>query len=208
MIIEQILVTHMAVFCYLVADREGGEAVLIDPAGDHSRIEEVVNRHRVKITYIINTHGHFDHTSGNDYWMKKTGAPLLIHERDAGKLGSLTTRFFSRTMMGGKSSPPPQQVLRDGDVIRFGASELRVIHTPGHSEGSICLYAPGHLFTGDTLFTEGMGRTDLMDGSEEKIMDSIVNKILALPDETIIWPGHHYGRKPTSTVREQKRYYR
>jgi len=208
MIIEQILVTNMAVFCYLVADREGGEAVLIDPAGDHGRIEEAVNRRRVKITYIINTHGHFDHTSGNDYWMKKTGAPLLIHERDAGKLGSLTSRFFSRTMMGGKSSPPPQQVLRDGDVIRFGAAELKVIHTPGHSEGSICLYTPGHLFTGDTLFTEGMGRTDLMDGSEEKIMDSIVNKILALPDETIIWPGHHYGRKPSSTVREQKRYYR
>jgi hydroxyacylglutathione hydrolase len=208
MIIEQILVTQMAVFCYLVADRDGGDAVLIDPAGDHAAIAGAVERHHVTVRYILNTHGHFDHTSGNEYWMMRTGAPLIIHERDAGKLGSLTSRFFSRTLMGGTKSPPPRQLLKDGDVIRFGSSELRVIPTPGHSEGSICLYAKGHVFTGDTLFTEGMGRTDLMDGSEEKIMDSIQNRILSLPDDTVIWPGHHYGRRPSSTVREQKRFYR
>lgn len=207
MIIEQILVTHMAVFCYLVADEKTKEGILIDPAGDHEIIERAVNKHGVKIKYIINTHGHFDHTSGNDYWMKKTGAPLLIHESDVSKLGSLTSRFFSRTMMGGKTSPSPERGIRDGDVISFGACKLRVIHTPGHSEGGVCLYAPGHLFTGDTLFTEGMGRTDLPDGSDKKIMESIRKKILSLPDDTIIWPGHHYGRHPTTTVKEQKRYY-
>ncbi|OHD64834.1 MAG: hypothetical protein A2176_10510 [Spirochaetes bacterium RBG_13_51_14] len=206
MIIEQILVTPMAVFCYLVADENVREGVLIDPAGDHDAIAGAVDRHGVTITYIINTHGHFDHTAGNDYWMKRTGAPLLIHEADIRKLGSLTTRFFSRTM-GGKTSPMPEMTIRDGDIIRFGSEQLRVIHTPGHSEGCVCLYAPGHLFTGDTLFTEGMGRTDLADGSEKNIMNSILNKILTLPDDTIIWPGHHYGRHPTSTVGEQKKYY-
>ena len=106
----------MAVFCYLVADEKTKEGVLIDPAGDHRAIESVVAKHGITIKYIINTHGHFDHTSGNDYWMKKTGASLLIHEADARKLGSLTSRFFSRTM-GGKTSPPPQMTLKDGDVI-------------------------------------------------------------------------------------------
>lgn len=206
MIIEQILVTGMAVFCYLVADREGGEGVLIDPAGELDRVFAAVDGHGVKIKYIINTHGHFDHTSGNEEAMKRTGAPLLIHGADIPKLGSLTSRFFSRTM-GGKTSPKPEGGLADGDVIEFGRANLRVIHTPGHSEGSVCLYAPGHVFTGDTLFTEGMGRTDLPDGSMKKIMDSIRNRILKLPDDTVVWPGHHYGRHPRSTVKEQKRYY-
>lgn len=206
MIVEQMLVTHMAVFCYLVADEKSLEGVLIDPAGDYDTIFEAVDRHSVKVQYIINTHGHFDHTSGNDYAMKKTCAPLLIHEADVNKLGNLTSRFFSRTM-GGKTSPKPEMHIREGDLITFGDCSLRVLHTPGHSEGSVCLYSPGHLFTGDTLFTEGMGRTDLADGSMTQIMDSIRNKILALPDDTVIWPGHHYGRFPTSTVKEQKQYY-
>ncbi len=206
MIIEQILVTSMAVYCYLVADEESGEGILIDPAGDYDRIFEVIDKHCVTVKYVVNTHGHFDHTSGNAEVIKRTGARLMIHEKDVDKLGSLTSRFFSRTM-GGKKSPEPGVMLKDGDIIEAGSVKLRVIHTPGHSEGGICLYTEGNIFTGDTLFTEGMGRTDLMDGSMKKIMDSIQNRILSLPDDTIIWPGHHYGRKPSSTVKEQKRYY-
>ena len=206
MIIEQILVTSMAVFCYLVADKKTKEGVLIDPAGDLDRVFSIVNKHAVTIKYVINTHGHFDHTSGYESVVQKTGAQLLIHEKDRKNLTSLTNRFLSKTI-GGKTSPQPTVGLKDGDYISFGSQRLKVIHTPGHSEGSICLYTPGHVFTGDTLFTEGMGRTDLFNGSMTKIMDSIRNKILALPDDTIIWPGHHYGARPTSTVREQKKYY-
>ena len=206
MIIEQILVTPMAVFCYLVADKKNGEGVLIDPAGDFDMIFSAVEKYSVKIKWVINTHGHFDHTSGNDYVIKRTGAGLLIHEKDVNKLGTITNRLLSR-FVGGKKSPEPISLLNDGDVITFGSESLKVIHTPGHSEGSISLYTQGHIFTGDTLFTEGMGRTDLGDGSMKEIMESIITKILALPDDTIIWPGHHYGRKPTSTVREQKHYY-
>jgi glyoxylase-like metal-dependent hydrolase (beta-lactamase superfamily II) len=206
MIVEQILVTHMAVFCYLVGDEQTREAALIDPAGDFDSIFERVDHHNLTVTTVINTHGHFDHTSGNDYVVKKTGAKLLIYESEARKLDSISNRLLSR-VVGGKGSPRPMETLGDGDVISIGSIRLEVIHTPGHSEGSICLYTPGNVFTGDTLFTEGMGRTDLAGGSYRDIMDSIKNKILSLPDDTIIWPGHHYGRFPSSTVREQKRYY-
>ena len=101
----------------------------------------------------------------------------------------------------------PVHTLTDGDVIKIGENELKVINTPGHSEGSICIFFDGNLLTGDTLFTEGMGRTDLGGGSYTDIMDSIKNIILRYPDNTVIWPGHHYGRYPKSTVKEQKAYY-
>lgn len=206
MIIEQTLVTGMAVFCYLVADEKSGEGVLIDPAGDFDKIFGVIEKHNAKIKWIINTHGHFDHTSGNEHIMKKTGAPLLIHEEDLPMLGTVNRSLISR-FSGIRDSSKPVATLRDGDIIEAGSVKLKVIHTPGHSPGCICLYVPGHVFTGDTLFTEGMGRTDLGGGSYKVIMDSIKNKILKLPDDTVIWPGHHYGRFPKSTVREQKGYY-
>lgn len=208
MIIEQILVTGMAVFCYIVADETTREAIVIDPAGDFDRIFAPLKKRDLTVKYIVNTHGHFDHTAGNSEMARRTGAPILIHEKDARQLKSLTTRFFTKTMMKGETSPAPAMLLRDGDVITVGAVSLTVLHTPGHSEGSICLVAPGHVFTGDTLFTEGMGRTDLPGGSYKEIMNSIVKKILALPDDTVVWPGHDYGARPSSTVREQKRIYR
>lgn len=206
MIIEQIEVTSMSVFCYLIGDETTGEAALIDPAGDFDRIFSKVDEHRLKVTTLINTHGHWDHTSGNDFTIKKTGARLFIHSADSGNLKSISTKILSR-MAGGKGSPSPFQLLDDGDIINIGEIKLKVLHTPGHTEGSICLYTEGHIFTGDTLFTEGMGRTDLCGGSEEKIMHSIRKIILALPDNTKIWPGHNYGRFPVSTVKEQKKYY-
>ena len=207
MIIEQILVTGMAVFCYLVGDERTREAALIDPAGDFDRIFQAVEAHKLKVTKVINTHGHFDHTSGNDHVIKRTGAELLIHELEAKSLGSVMNRFLSRAT-GGRGSPKPVRLLKDGDTIEIGSVSLKVIHTPGHTEGGICLYTKGNVFTGDTLFTEGMGRTDMPGGSHRKIMDSITRKILTLPDDTVIWPGHHYGRSPRSTVAEQKSLYR
>ncbi len=196
----------MAVFCYLIGDETTREGALIDPAGDFNLIFKMINSHGLNITMVINTHGHFDHTSGNDFIINKTGAELAIHELEAKSLGNIVNRVLSR-INGGKGSPRPVRLLKDGDIIQIGSIQLQVIHTPGHTEGGICLYTPGHVFTGDTLFTEGMGRTDLPGGSYKKIMESITKKILALPDETIIWPGHHYGRFPKSTVAEQKRNY-
>lgn len=206
-LIDQVLVTSMAVFCYLITDKETREAVLVDPAGDFDRIFRQVEARRATVKWVVNTHWHFDHTSGNDHVMKRTGAPLLIHERDAERLRGLFNRLMSR-VSGGASSPKPWRTLKDGDTISLGHGGLSVLHTPGHTEGSICLYFPGNCFTGDTLFAEGYGRTDLADGSERKIIRSIRETILTLPDDTVIWPGHHYGRFPKSTVAEQKKMYR
>ncbi len=206
MVIEQIVVGHMSVFCYLLGDEETKEAVLIDPSSDFEKINSVIDKYGFKIIKIINTHGHFDHIGGNRYYIKKTGAKLLIHEGDHYLLGKKVNRLIE-FFKGGRSIKHELELLQDGDLITFGSEKIKVIHTPGHSPGSICLYCDGNLFTGDTLFTEGMGRTDFRGGCVESIMKSIKNRILTLPNDTVIWPGHHYGRFPVSTVREQKKYY-
>lgn len=207
MIIEQILVTGMAVFCYLVVDESTGEAILIDPAGDFDKIDARIKKHGADIKYIINTHGHYDHTSGNRRMMEKTGAPLLIHGSDLRHLGGIDVSLCAK--FTGKDRNPAAVILllQNNDSITVGQTRLWAVHTPGHSAGSICLYCDGNIFTGDTLFTEGVGRTDLPDGSHQSLIHSIKNRILTLPDETKIWPGHHYGAKPWSTVAEQKRYF-
>ncbi len=207
MIIEQILVTGMAVFCYLVVDESTKEGILIDPAGDFDSIYSKVDKHHAKIKYVINTHGHYDHTSGNDHVMKRSGAKLLIHKNDLRYI-----RGFDKNDVASfseESANPPAKILllENNDSVKFGNTQLRVIHTPGHSAGCICLYGNDNIFTGDTLFTEGVGRTDLPDSSDQDLADSIRNKILTLPDHTKIWPGHHYGRNTSSTVAEQKKYY-
>lgn len=206
MIIEQILVGHMAVFCYLVGDPVSGEALLIDPASDFDKINAFISSYGLHVTAIINTHGHFDHTSGNSFFSRTTGAVVLIHENDCRYLDKKINRFAA-FIKGGRQGKGSVRTLIDGDTFSVGRHEFEVIHTPGHTQGSICLLCEGNLFTGDTLFTEGMGRTDFADGSDKQIMESIRSRILTLPDDTKIWPGHHYGRFPVTTVREQKRYY-
>lgn len=192
MVIDRILIDAMIVFCYLITDEATGNAVLIDPAGDFEKIAEKISERNAKVLHIINTHGHPDHSMGNQEAIRMTGADVMIHRRDLFMLRG----NYSATL------------LEDGDIINFGKSSLKVVHTPGHSEGSISLYGEGHLFTGDTLFTEGFGRTDIGGASYEDIMNSIINKILSFPDDTIICPGHAYGKKPASTVAEQKKIYK
>ncbi len=206
MIIEQILVTGMAVFCYLIGNEKTGEGLLIDPAGDFDKIFEKINKHNLKIKWIVNSHGHFDHISGNAYIIEKTNAKLLIHRAERKRLISKVNGLISKIMCF-TGSPDPERLLEDGDIIKLGDIEFKVIQTPGHTFGSICLYTQGHIFTGDTLFTEGFGRIDFRGKRHGQIMDSIKGKILTLPDDTIIWPGHHYGKYPTSTVKEQKNIY-
>ncbi len=201
MIIEQILVTGMAVFCYLIVDSETKEAVLIDPAGDFDLIFEKVKKHQARIKYVINTHGHYDHVSGNDYVIKKTDAVLLIHVKD---FKDLKNTDKDDAGLFNKKADKKILLLQHNDVVKIGKTELKIIHTPGHTEGGISILAEGNIFTGDTLFTEGVGRTDFAGGSAAELQRSILNRILSLPDNTKIFPGHHYGRKPSSTVKEQK----
>ncbi|MBW1680732.1 MAG: MBL fold metallo-hydrolase [Deltaproteobacteria bacterium] len=197
--IRQIRLNRMAIFCYMVGDEATGTCALIDPAFDTKRILAETSRRGFRPTHVINTHGHSDHTAGNAAVLEATHARLFIHEKDAPRLKGRLNRVLSR-VMGGKGSPPPHVLLKDGDRIRVGETELTVLHTPGHTPGSICIYAPGHLFTGDTLFVSAVGRTDLRGGSLEVLLRSIREKIYTLPGDTVVWPGHDYGPEPKSTV--------
>ncbi|MFC1884394.1 MBL fold metallo-hydrolase [Thermodesulfobacteriota bacterium] len=204
MIVKQMKLSKMAVFCYLTGDEASKTCALIDPAFDTRRILQEVKRAGYRVTHIINTHCHADHTAGNAAVKEKTGAKILIHELDSQALGKTMNRVFSG-LLGGKGSPKPDIFLRDGDIIKIGKESLKVIHTPGHSRGGICLYADGNVFTGDTLFVGAVGRTDLSGGSAEILLQSIREKIYSLPDDTIVWPGHDYGQFPSSTVERERK---
>ena len=201
--IKQIRLVKMANFCYLVGDEGSRTCALIDPAFETDRILATVNDLGYRVTYIINTHGHSDHTAGNEAIKSTTNAKLLIHADDAGRLGKMLHRTFSR-VIGGKGSPRADRLLQDNDIIQIGAVRLKVLHTPGHTPGGICLYSKGHVFTGDSLFVGAVGRTDLPGGSMKQLLRSIHEKIYSLPGDTVVWPGHDYGPMPSSTVKQEK----
>jgi glyoxylase-like metal-dependent hydrolase (beta-lactamase superfamily II) len=201
--IKQIRLTKMANFCYLIGDETSKTCALVDPAFETERILDEANRLGYKINDIINTHGHSDHTAGNGAIKAATGARVLIHELEAKSLGKVLHKTFSR-LLGGKGSPSPDVLLQESDRIQIGMVHLEVLHTPGHTPGSICLYTDGHIFTGDTLFVGAVGRTDLPGGSTKQLLTSIQKKIYTLPGDTIVWPGHDYGPYPSSTVERVK----
>ena len=204
LIIESLKVGPLEVNCYVVGCDQTRQGMLIDPAAPDEAVAGCLARHRLTIRWLVNTHGHPDHTAGNDYWSQKTGALTVLH--------ALDWQFFSTPAMQqaamAEGFPPLQRIdrlVQDGDRLPVGQFDFLVLHTPGHTPGSICLYTPGHLFTGDTLFVDDAGRTDLPGGSLDTLVASIQRKILPLPDETIIWPGHDYGDTPTATLGDQKR---
>lgn len=200
----QLLVGQMAVFAYLVGCEETNQAVVIDPAGEEDRIKAEADKQGLTIAKIVNTHGHPDHTCGNARIKELTGAPIVVHEDDAQGMTSASANDFAR-MLGCAGTPPADETVKEGDHIKVGNEvDLTVIHTPGHTPGCMCLYTPGHVFTGDTLFVGGVGRTDLPGGSWPVMADSIKSRILTLPDDTIVWPGHHYGPATQSTVKNER----
>ncbi len=202
MFLKQMQVGNMAVFAYLLGDPSTGEALVIDPAANIDGIIAQTEQNHLKIKYIVNTHGHVDHISGNLDMKNKTGAKIIIHESDAQMLTSTPAMILK--MFGAKQSPPADRTVQDGDIISIGGVSLKVLHTPGHSPGSMSLYAEGYVFTGDTLFVGGVGRTDLPGGSGQVMTRSIQQKLCILPDETKVLPGHNYGGAPTSTIGREK----
>lgn len=202
MFVKQIQVSAMAVFAYLVGDQITGDALVIDPAADVKGIIAEAKKNNLHINYIVNTHGHVDHISGNTEMQKETGAKIIVHGDDAIML-THTPAMILR-MFGAKASPPADILVKDGDTISVGNVELKIIHTPGHSPGGISLYTPGYVFTGDTLFVEAVGRTDLPGGSWQTMYKAIKEKLFCLPDDTKVMPGHNYGRMPTSTIGHEK----
>ncbi len=202
-LIKQLIVGPLAVCCYLVGCPETKEAVIIDPGGDEGVIVNALEEMNLIPKLIVNTHAHPDHTGGNRALKQILNIPIAMHEADAGaflrQANLLLGSMFSVT-----PSPEPDVLLKDGDEINFGQLALKVIHTPGHTPGSICLYYPGHVFTGDTLFVGAVGRTDLPGGDWRILVKSVKTRLFTLPDDTIVWPGHHYGSKPTSTIKEER----
>ena len=199
-IIKQIPVGPFQVMTYLVACPHTREAVIIDPAGEEDKLLSLIKTENVKVKYILNTHGHADHVLGNPKLKEVLKTPVCMHEAD--------DRFFSDKAVREKTSeelglPPPDPAdirLKDEDVVEVGTLKIKVIHTPGHTPGSVCYLVDGNLFSGDTLFVGAAGRTDLIGGSLETILESLEKRLIVLPKETMVWPGHDYGDTPMSTI--------
>jgi len=190
-IFETIPVGPLQCNCSLIADERTREAIVIDPGDDIANIVELIQRHGVKVRQIIVTHGHIDHVGGAMKLKKLTGAPVLLNQNDAALLRMLPIQAAWVGMA------PPDNVtiddpLRDADTVRAGGISGSIIHTPGHTQGSICLYIEAEklLIAGDTLFAGSIGRTDLPGGDFDQIMRSLHERVLALPDDTNVLPGH------------------
>ena len=174
---------------YLMADEKSGEAVLIDATEDLPEIKETVKKLGVKVLYILLTHGHFDHILGLNSLKKSLNAPAVICKDDL--VISDNINEFTR-LFGLPDSVPPKydMYIKDGDEILLGSYKIKVIHTPGHTEGGVCYLVDGKLFSGDTLFKGSVGRTDLFGGNFNKLSDSIKNKLFKLDDKIEVFPGH------------------
>jgi len=175
--------------CYLLWDEVSLEALLIDPAEKSDKIVNRIAQLKLKLKYIVNTHGHGDHIGGNGFFAQKFNVPIMIHKKDA-KMLSNSTLNLSAFINAGVTSPKASKMLEDGDELLLGECKIRVITVPGHTAGGIALYTERLLFSGDTLFLDSVGRTDFPGGSMETLLTSIKSKLYVLPDDTAVLPGH------------------
>lgn len=201
MIIKDLVVGPLMANCFIFGCPKTKEAVVIDPGGDADRIMMMLNDLELQIKYIINTHGHFDHVSGNGQLKQSTGVDILIHPLDA----SMLEKLSSNAAMFGVSvdnSPPCDRTIEEGETISFGELTLEVIHTPGHTPGGISLFTDGIVFVGDTLFAGSIGRTDFPGGDFNTLISSIQKKIFNMNDDVRVFSGHG----PETTIGREKRY--
>lgn len=187
MIIKQLEIGAMDNFSYIVGCEATGKALVIDPGGDVDHILAEAENAGLTIEMIVNTHAHGDHTAGNARLKALTGARIVLHEADA------------------PGYPDADMRVHDEQQLSLGEITFDVIHTPGHTPGGICLYAQGNLFTGDTLFVGDSGRTDLA-GGDRSTLGASIRRLMTLPDDTVVWPGHDYGPTPSSTIGWEKRH--
>lgn len=185
-IVKSLTVSMFGTNCYIAACPQTKEAVIIDPGADGKGIIDKVKSLQYDVKYILNTHGHIDHIGANGNLKAEYKVPILLHEKD---LKIYNNPGFGLGLVL-KKQPQPDRYISDGDIIEFGSESLTVIETPGHSPGGVCFHSGSLLFCGDTLFAGSIGRTDLAGGSFETLMKSICEKLLPLPAETVVYPGH------------------
>lgn len=194
--VDRLEVGPMGANCYIVASTSTKDACVIDPGGEPGRIKDLLKKKGLKLNFIINTHGHGDHILGNGHF----DAPVYIHrlEKDF-----LTDPEKNLSGMFGFlfKAPKATKLLEDGDKITLGDLELEVVHTPGHTPGGISIKLDSVVFTGDTLFAGGVGRTDLPHGDTDLLFSSIREKLFSLKDDVVVYPGHG----PGSTIGDEKR---
>lgn len=179
-------------FAYIIGDEETGEGLVVDPSWEAEMLYGMAKEAGLAIKYIVNTHCHEDHVNGNKRMKELTGAAIAIHEAEHKYL----RHFF----------PPEAEIkLKDKDILTLGALSVKVIHTPGHSPGSICLMAGNDLFTGDTLFVNSCGRTDLP-GGDDKEFRKTMQLLKSMDDSIVVYPGHNYGDVEVSTIGREKRF--
>jgi glyoxylase-like metal-dependent hydrolase (beta-lactamase superfamily II) len=196
--IEQLSLGALQTNCWLVGDDSGGPLVVIDPAGDAAVLLRAIDGRDV--SRVVLTHGHFDHLGAASELIETVGAPLCVHEEDA---RSITTAQANGGALFGfdLAAPPADTILHDGDIVDAGELELEVLHTPGHTPGGICLLAEDHVFSGDTLFQLGVGRTDFPGGDARILKHSIATKLAPLDDDVLVHPGHG----PDTTIGHERR---
>jgi glyoxylase-like metal-dependent hydrolase (beta-lactamase superfamily II) len=198
MILETLALGDYKANCYIYASEIRKIGLILDPGDEADTILGRVKELDLSIEYIVLTHGHPDHTGALKQVKDATGAPVAMHAADT----PLLRDKFLHSLLGFRHSDvTPDRLLSNGETIGEGEIVLKVLHTPGHTPGGICLLGPGLVFTGDTLFNMSIGRTDLPGGNAQQLLSSIHDKLLSLPDDTIVYPGHG----PFSTIGDERR---
>lgn len=205
MIIECIEGGAFLTNCYIIADEESKEGIIVDPGSQVNEVLEVVENLGLKIDKIVNTHAHIDHASGVQQAKDATGAKFYLHKKEKPVLDSMpesALRFGGLPEFEGVVVPEIDEFIDEGDVIKIGKYKAEVLHVPGHTWGSICLIINGHIISGDTLFAGSVGRVDLTGGtSMQELVGSINRKLMVYPPESRVYPGHG----PVTTIEIEKR---
>ena len=198
MVIRKLVVGPLENNCFMIADEKTAECLVTDPGDEPDRILDLIKENNFKVKYILCTHAHFDHVGALPEVKEETGAKIVLHSDDLVIYRNATEAAKS---WGFEIDPLPEPdlLVSEGDILRLGALEFRVLHTPGHSPGGICIYGEGILITGDTLFAGSVGRTDLYGGDVKKLKTSF-KRLMSLPDETRVLPGHG----PESTIGRER----